>query len=158
MCVGSKEPFKNWVHTTTLVQHDYQQETHPLREAVGAAPYKQLRKLSDCGSGSRPWISLHVMNTVTELWIMLIRSPSFHTCQLMSFEEIEPSQNQPNEKHWSAKPSVQQCIWLYLRVDKKSITVSWLSHACLAHCFVPAHAKFAHEFLALFHRPCATYL
>ena len=30
------------------------------------------------------------------------------------------------------------------------------SHACHAHCFVPAHAKFAHEFLTLFHRPCAT--
>ena len=31
------------------------------------------------------------------------------------------------------------------------------SHACHmhAHCFVPAHAKFAHEFLTLFHRPCA---
>ena len=33
-------------------------------------------------------------------------------------------------------------------------------HACHihAHCFVPAHAKFAHDFLTLFHRPCATYL
>ena len=25
-------------------------------------------------------------------------------------------------------------------------------------CFVPAYAKSAHEFLTLFHRPCATYL
>ena len=36
-----------------------------------------------------------------------------------------------------------------------------LSHdSCLpcAFCFVPAYAKFAHEFLTLFHRPCATYL
>ena len=32
------------------------------------------------------------------------------------------------------------------------------SHACHAHCFVPAHAKFAHEFLTLFHRPCAAFL
>ena len=24
--------------------------------------------------------------------------------------------------------------------------------------FVPAHAKFAHKFVMLFHRPCATYL
>ena len=32
--------------------------------------------------------------------------------------------------------------------------------SCLpcAFCFVPAHAKFAHEFLTLFHRPCANYL
>ena len=28
----------------------------------------------------------------------------------------------------------------------------------IAFCFVPAHAKFAHEFLTLFHRPCATYV
>ena len=34
------------------------------------------------------------------------------------------------------------------------ITVSWLSHACHA----PAYAKFTHEFLTLFHRPCATCL
>ena len=41
--------------------------------------YKQLSKLGDCGLGSRPWISLPcheycywVMNTVTELWIILI--------------------------------------------------------------------------------------
>jgi len=35
-----------------------------------------------------------------------------------------------------------------------------VTHACHthAHCFVPAHAKFAHDFLTLFHRPCATYL
>ena len=38
----------------------------------------------------------------------------------------------------------------------ESITVSWLSHACHAHCFAPAYAKFAHEFLTLFHWPCAT--
>ena len=30
------------------------QEAHPHREAAGAALYKQLRKLSDCGLGSRP--------------------------------------------------------------------------------------------------------
>ena len=29
--------------------------------------------------------------------------------------------------------------------------------SCLA-CVFPVHAKFAHEFLTLFHRPCATYL
>ena len=40
----------------------------------------------------------------------------------------------------------------------ESITVSWLSHACHAHYFVPAYAKFAHKFLTLFRRPRATYL
>ena len=73
-----------------------------------------------------------------------------------------------NERHWSTKPSAHQCMWLYL------CAVSWfmlaislvpifqtglgMRLACHAHCFVPAYAKFVHEFLTLFHRPCATYL
>ena len=43
----------------------------------------------------------------------------------------------------------------------ESLTTSWLSHACHVHSvlFLPTgYAKFAHEFLKLFHRPCATYL
>ena len=40
-----------------------------------------------------------------------------------------------NERHWSAKPSVQQCMWLYLL-------------PC-AFCFVPAYAQFAQRFQTL---------
>ena len=58
----------------------------------------------------------------------------------------------PNPRHSGA------CHCTCVRVLTRNRSVSWLSHACHAHCFVPAHAKFAHEFLTLFHRPCATYL
>ena len=63
---------------------------------------------------------------------------------------------QHNESHWSAKPSAQQCMWFCMLTRNRSLSRD--SHACHVHCFVPAHAKFAHEFLTLFHRACATYL
>ena len=53
-----------------------------------------------------------------------------------------------NERHWSAKPSAVIVLVCWL----ESITVSWLSHVCHAYYFGPAYAKFAHEFLTLFHR------
>ena len=84
-----------------------------------------------------------------------------------------------NERHWSAKPSAQQCMWLYCVLKSQCIkeflrclfcafylafsSVQFAQRfqtlSCLpcAFCFVPACAKFAHEFLMLFHRPCATY-
>ena len=57
-------------------------------------------------------------------------------------------QRKQNERHWSAKPTAQQWMWLYLCVD----WMLWLSHTCHVHCFVPACAKFTHEFQTLFER------
>ena len=52
-------------------------------------------------------------------------------CYWRCAKRITPARitTEGNERHWSVKPSVQQCMWLYLCVDKKPNTVSWLSHA-----------------------------
>ena len=47
------------------------------------------------------------------------------------------------------RSSACDCTCVLTRIDH-----SWLSH----HYHAPAYAKFAHKFLTLFHRPCATYL
>ena len=57
----------------------------------------------------------------------------------------------PNPRRSSACDST--CV--LTRIDHCLVTLSGLP---CAFYFVPAYAKFAHEFLTLFHRPCATYL
>ena len=54
----------------------------------------------------------------------------------------------PNPRHSSA------CDCTCVLTRNRSLSHD--SHAYHALCFVLAHAKFAHEFLTLFHRPCAT--
>ena len=57
----------------------------------------------------------------------------------------------PNPRHTSAC----DCTCKLSRIDYCLVTLSGLPCAFYS---VPAYAKFAHEFLTLFHRPCATYL
>ena len=71
-----------------------------------------------------------------------------------------------NERHWSAKPSAQQCMWLYLlpctfcfvpayaqfaqRFQTLMLSAFYLALCLPCILFVPAYAKFAHDFLTLF--------
>ena len=57
------------------------------------------------------------------------------------------------QTHGTAVHVIVLVCWL--ETEHCLVTLSCLP---CAFCFVPAHAKFAHEFLTLFHRPCATYL
>ena len=53
------------------------------------------------------------------------------------------------------RSSACDCTCVLTRIDYCLVVLSCLP---CAFCFVPAYAKFAHKFLILFHRPCATYL
>ena len=51
------------------------------------------------------------------------------------------------------RSSTCDCTCVLTRIDHCLVTLSCLP---CTFCFVPAYAKFAHEFLTLFHRPCVT--
>ena len=49
------------------------------------------------------------------------------------------------------------CTCVLTRIDHCLVTLMLVMHILFCSC-LPGYAKFAHEFLTLFHRPSATYL
>ena len=98
------------------------------------------------------FVQLSYTYTYKEVLHCMDATLSLYTANQKEYLQVQMKGTEvPNPRHSSAC----DCTCVLARIDHCLMTLSCLP---CTFCFVPAYVKFAHEFLMLFHRPCATYL